>query len=152
VVNSKQKGKRGEREVAHLLRLYGFDGRRGVQYSGSPDSPDVVGLPGWHIEVKLVERLNVYEAWKQATRESGEDQPLLFHRRSRSDWLVTLDGHVFLTLLRSWADFLRPLSEIEGDEEPDTSAGGLVGEVVTGEQGGADFPSPDPEGPETDGD
>lgn len=55
MTNSRQKGKRGELAAAHYLRSLGFiSARRGVQYSGSPDSPDVVcdELPGVHIEVK----------------------------------------------------------------------------------------------------
>ena len=47
MTNSRRKGKEGELEVARILRDHGYDSRRGVQYSGSPDSPDVTGLPGY---------------------------------------------------------------------------------------------------------
>ena len=36
------KGKVGEREFAELLRAHGFDARRGQQFAGGADSPDVV--------------------------------------------------------------------------------------------------------------
>ena len=36
-MNSRRKGKVGEREFAALLRENGFDARRGQQFSGSPD-------------------------------------------------------------------------------------------------------------------
>lgn len=52
-----------------------------------------MGIPGVHIEVKWVERLNVGEAMVQAIRDSerfGDGAPALFHRRSRSPWLVTM--------------------------------------------------------------
>ena len=62
LVNSRAKGARGERELAEILRCYGFSARRGQQYRGGADSPDVMGLPGIHIEVKRVERLNIYDA------------------------------------------------------------------------------------------
>jgi Holliday junction resolvase len=53
---SRTKGKVGEREVAELLRANGFHAaRRGVQYQGGADSPDVIGLPGFHNEVKRTE-------------------------------------------------------------------------------------------------
>lgn len=65
-MNSRQKGARGERELAVLLREYGFDSRRGQQYSGVSGDADVVGLPGIHVEVKRVERLNISEAMKQS--------------------------------------------------------------------------------------
>ena len=49
-MNSRDKGKRGERMAAKKFREHGFDTRRGVQYQGGPDSPDVVGPEGLHIE------------------------------------------------------------------------------------------------------
>ena len=61
-MNSRQKGVRGERELAGILRDYGFDSRRGQQYCGLNGDADVIGLPGIHIECKRVERLNIYEA------------------------------------------------------------------------------------------
>ena len=64
---SREKGKRGERELAGRLREYGYDARRGQQYSGM-DGDDVVGLPGIHIECKRVERLDLYAAMDQAAR------------------------------------------------------------------------------------
>jgi hypothetical protein len=45
-MDSRRKGKVGEREFAALLREHGFDARRGVQYSGGVDSPDVVIFGG----------------------------------------------------------------------------------------------------------
>ena len=53
-MNSRQKGKVGEREFAALLRVHGFDARRGQQFAGGGDSPDVVsGALRWlHIEVR----------------------------------------------------------------------------------------------------
>ncbi len=62
----REKGKRGERELAGTLRKYGFDSHRGQQYSGVNGDADVVGLPGIHVEVKRVERLNISEAMKQS--------------------------------------------------------------------------------------
>jgi Holliday junction resolvase len=41
-MNSREKGKRGERQWRDELRAQGFAARRGQQFSGSPDSPDVV--------------------------------------------------------------------------------------------------------------
>ena len=45
-VNSREKGKRGELELARALRALGYDCRRGQQYSGKNGDADVVGLPG----------------------------------------------------------------------------------------------------------
>ena len=98
-INSKEKGKRAEREIVALLREYGFtDAKRGQQYHGGTDSPDVQGLPGVHIEVKHVERLNINEAMAQADRDCGENMPAVFHRRNRTPWLVTVHIDDFMEL------------------------------------------------------
>ena len=82
-MNSKQKGKRGELELAAFLREHGFDARRGQQFKGSPDSPDIVGLPGHHIECKRVEALSLYDALAQAEKDAGtSDIPIVCHRRN----------------------------------------------------------------------
>lgn len=91
-MNSRQKGKRGELELAKVLREHGYETRRGQQYSGTETSADVVGLPGIHIECKRVENLNVYNALTQAIRDTGEsgDLPAVFHRKNNQPWLVTM--------------------------------------------------------------
>ena len=92
-MNSRTKGKVGEREASEVLRQLGFtSARRGVQYQGSPDSPDVVGIPGVHVEVKRVERLNIDVAMAQARADAGPSQvPIVMHRRNRGVWMVTVD-------------------------------------------------------------
>ena len=90
--SQQRKGADGERELARILTGYGYDMRRGGSLSFG-EVPDLVGLPGIHIEVKRVERLNVPEAMGQAVRDSDrfkDGVPALFHRRSRSPWLVTM--------------------------------------------------------------
>ena len=59
MVDSRNKGKVGERELAKKLREYGFEARRGQQYCGADGSADVVGLEGVHIECKRTERLSL---------------------------------------------------------------------------------------------
>ena len=72
-MNSREKGKRGERAWRDELRANGYDARRGQQFSGSPDSPDVIceALPWLHFEVKCVERLNIEDAMEQVRRDCG---------------------------------------------------------------------------------
>lgn len=98
-MNSRTKGKRGELELAKALRLYGYDARRGQQYNGGADSPDVIGLPGVHIEVKRVERLNLTEAYAQAFRDAAPGEiSAVFHRKNREPWMVTVTLEDFLKL------------------------------------------------------
>lgn len=99
-MNSRVKGAAGERELSAKLREYGFDCRRGQQYHGGEDSPDVVGLPGIHIECKRVERLNIEAAMAQSRRdaEGTSDVPVVMHRRNREGWKVTMDLDDFMNL------------------------------------------------------
>ena len=89
-MNSKEKGKRGERELARKLKEYGYDCRRGQQYCGANGDADVVGLDGIHIEVKRTERLNLQDAMSQAIGDSNTGEfPAVFHRRNNDSWKVT---------------------------------------------------------------
>lgn len=101
-MNSKQKGKRGELELAKVLRDYGFEARRGQQYKGGADSPDVIGLDGIHIEVKRVERLNLSDAMAQSIRDAGDDVPIVAHRKNREEWLVTMRLIDWMELYEGW--------------------------------------------------
>lgn len=99
---SREKGKRGEREIASLLREYGYDARRGVQYQGGQDSPDVVGLKGIHIEVKRTERLDLYGSLSQSKTDAGEDLPIVIHRKNNSEWVVIQPLKDWIDLYREW--------------------------------------------------
>jgi Holliday junction resolvase len=90
---SRRKGKSGEREAAkELSRVLGIDARRGQQFRGGPDSPDVVSsLPGLHIEVKRTEAFRLYAALEQASSDTGPGQvPLVLHRKNRHPWVLVL--------------------------------------------------------------
>lgn len=91
MTNSRQKGARGERELAAVLREHGFECRRGQQFCGANGDADVVGLPGIHIECKRVESLNIYKAIEQAKSDARENElPAVFHRKNGKPWLVTM--------------------------------------------------------------
>ena len=100
---SQRKGADGERELAALLSDAGYECQRGGSLSFG-EIPDVLGLPGIHIEVKRVEKLNVGEAMEQAIRDSDrmlDGMPALFHRRNRKPWLVTMRLEDWLKLYGS---------------------------------------------------
>lgn len=102
-MNSKQKGAKGERELARKLKEYGYDCRRGQQYCGANGDADVVGLPKIHIECKRVERLNLYDAMAQAKHDAKPDElPAVFHRKNHCEWLVTLTLDDFIELYKEW--------------------------------------------------
>ncbi len=100
---SQRKGAAGEREHAAILRAHGYNATCGGSLTFG-EVPDIIGLPGVHIEVKRVERLNVPEAMEQSIRDSERIQdgmPALFHRRNRKSWLVTMRLEDWLRLYRS---------------------------------------------------
>lgn len=100
-MNSKQKGARGERELAKVLRAHGFKTRRGQQYCGANGDADVVGLPNIHIECKRVERLNLYDAIAQAKSDAKQDEiPVVMHRKDKCDWLVTMSLDDFMKIYK----------------------------------------------------
>lgn len=106
MTNSRQKGARGEREFASLCREHGYEARRGQQYSGI-EGQDVVGLPGAHVEVKRVERLNIYDAVKQSERDSQNRLSIVAHRKNNEPWLITMTAETFFELYREWESGLK---------------------------------------------
>lgn len=89
-INSRSKGKNGELEFSHYLKDHGHEARRGQQFSGGDDSPDVVSSIDWiHWEVKRVEALQVYKSVEQAKRDAGSGRiPVVAHRKNREEWLA----------------------------------------------------------------
>lgn len=108
-MNSCTKGRRGEEELARILRRYGFEITRGGTCSFG-EAPDLSGLPGLHIECKRVEKLNLSAAMAQSIRDSkrfGDGIPTVFHRKNREDWLVTLQLADFMQLYMTANDMER---------------------------------------------
>ena len=98
--NSKRKGKVGELELAAFLREHGFEARRGQQFKGTPDSPDIVcNIPGFHIECKRVENGSLYDWLEQAKADAGGDRPLVCHRKNHREWVAIMPLEDLLTLL-----------------------------------------------------
>ena len=101
-INSRAKGCRGERLWRDELRAAGFTARRGQQFAGGGDSPDVIceELRGLHQEVKFVESLNLIKATEQAERDGAGKPWIVAHKKNRTPWLVTMNAELFFRLLR----------------------------------------------------
>ena len=103
----REKGKRGEREVVDLIKQFGFEARRGQQFKGGADSPDVIhDIPGIFVEVKYREKFSIYPALEQAGGEARKfDIPVVLHRRHSKPWVAILDARDFLKILQklNWA-------------------------------------------------
>lgn len=119
---SQRKGADGERELAAVLREYGYEIKRGGSMSFG-EVPDLVGLPGIHVEVKRREQVRLSEWMQQAETDSKrfrDGMPVVFHRRSREPWRVTMN----------LADFMRLYcrQKTQSDRQKTAENGGKEGE------------------------
>ena len=102
--NSREAGKRGEREAAKYLASLGFgeygaDTRRGQQHRGGRDSPDVIceALSAAHIEVKvgspayidLGPRLVAAMEQAEADAEKSGKVPMVLWKNPRRGWRLS---------------------------------------------------------------
>lgn len=102
------KGKAGEREVAALIRdLTGWDVRRRVrQHDGDSD---LLGVPGWSIEVKNVARAKLADIerwWAQTVNQADTLLPLLVYKRQPGKWRAVWPQAVLMIEQRAeyWRD------------------------------------------------
>ena len=59
----------------------------------------MVGLPNIHIECKRVEKLNLYDAMEQSTRDAkGDGLPVVVHKRNHHEWLVIMRAEDWFNL------------------------------------------------------
>jgi Holliday junction resolvase len=103
-VNSRAKGARGEREFRDELRNAGYDARRGQQFAGGTDSPDVVcpALAFAHFEVKRTQAISIQKVMsQQAERDAKHKLPIIAHKSNGGQWLVVLKLSDFFALLNN---------------------------------------------------
>ncbi len=106
-MNSNLKGKTFERWVANYLKEHGYDARRGQQYHGGADSPDVVGLDGFHIECKNTQQWSDYKFMEQAVNDSAEGEiPIVIAKKNQKKPLVIIRLDDFMKLIKEVRDEL----------------------------------------------
>lgn len=97
---SQRKGRRGELELCRVLAGYGIEARPGCPVSFGAE-PDIVGLPGIHVEVKRREQTDISAALKQAAEDAsrfGDGIPAVFTRGNREQWRVVMALDDFMKL------------------------------------------------------
>lgn len=97
-MNSRNKGKAGERELAKYLQAHGYDARRGQQYAGINGDADVVGVDHLHIECKRCQQVRDEDFLKQAERDAKGNIPTVWYRRNREEWKVLMRSEAFLLI------------------------------------------------------
>lgn len=104
----RRKGARGEILWRDECRRAGFeDVQRGCQlYQTGAEIADVIGLAGIHQEVKFQERLNLRAAVEQSKRDAEsagrQEVPMVAHKTSRKEWLVTMTAKDWFSFYRAW--------------------------------------------------
>lgn len=113
MVHSKHKGAAGERELAkEVARLFDCSARRGQQFAGGPDSPDIVTtLQGTHFECKRTEHFQLWPALEQAIRDAGKNVPTVCHRSNRHPWVMIVRLDDLPRLVRKLYPFTKPSAE-----------------------------------------
>jgi hypothetical protein len=100
VINSRQKGRRGELEVAKLISQ-ALDFQVKLNYEQSATGGYDMKVWGWAVEVKRAENPD-WRAWqRQALTSAWRDglMPILFHRRNHARyWDVYMPISVFLVV------------------------------------------------------
>jgi Holliday junction resolvase len=106
---SRDKGKRGERELAQLFTGEGYPAKRfGFAQTrfGGCEGADVVcaDLPWLHIECKRYNKFmgsKLRAAIEQSERDrSAADIASVFHREDDSKWFVTMEAVEFFRIVR----------------------------------------------------
>lgn len=122
MVNSRTKGKAGEREVVNMLKDAGFDACRNLQQTRDGGF-DIDGLKKVAIEVKRSKVPLINKWWTQAVKQAGDDKlPVLAYRLDRQKWKVMVTSDFLskdlprsITLTLEWDDFIYYLREVEDE-------------------------------------
>lgn len=120
-INSKQKGKRGERYVVNKFKDRGYQCNRTAQFKGNTGrADDIEGIDYIHAEVKFVERLNISDAMAQAIRDNlasdREAFPTVFHKKNNEKLMVTMRFDDWISLYDSFYCDMK-LKEMEEKNE-----------------------------------
>lgn len=97
---SRDKGIRGEREVAAIFQTAGFDCNRVPNSGALRIKGDLYGKLPVHVEVKFAERWDIPGWLGQAKAEAPQGvTPVLCFRRSRGEWYAALPLSAYIEIL-----------------------------------------------------
>lgn len=100
----RRKGKTGELEVVNILKDRGLKAQRTapLQAAGGTLDADVLGVEGFHLEIKRCERIEIDKWHAQAALASRPtDTPCVVWRRSRQPWRIAMPFDDFLDLVKA---------------------------------------------------
>ena len=127
MTNSRTKGRAGEQEVARILRdELRLEVRRNWEAQAASGGCDLIGVPGWAIEVKRAKVLRLSEWWTQTAGQAlrAHARPVLIYRLDRHPWYAMMslynlrpdigDHRQVTMLLESWCKLVR-IEELDAD-------------------------------------
>ena len=94
MVNSRQKGARGEREARDAVREHWHSPEciRAAQSCGAWAADLLEALPGFHVEVKRYKRIAAMNFYRQAVRDAKGLMPVVLMREDGdTNWYVMFD-------------------------------------------------------------
>ena len=97
-MDSRYKGIRFESDTARELRENFPHAKRGLQSRGE-EVPDIDGTPYW-VECKRMRRVNPYDAYLQAEKNSDGRPPIAIVKQDRGPTTVTMSLDLFLKLTK----------------------------------------------------
>lgn len=101
-MNSREKGKRREREAAEWWRAHGHKSCQRGKVAGCT-ADDLIDPPGIHVEVKGRGAIaHIYEWLDQAARDGGLRMPVVMAKADRKRWFFAVDGQAFIALYEAW--------------------------------------------------
>ena len=108
MVNSRNKGARGEREWRDVLRDEGYEAHRGCQFSGKGEDgsqqPDVICKNlKIHWEVKRTNTLNLRKAIAQAkadAKRAGVEHWVVTWREDNGEWIEITSNDSLFSFIR----------------------------------------------------
>ena len=121
MTNSRTKGRAGEQEVARILRdELGLEIHRNwAAQAAMRGGCDLVGIPGWGVEIKRTKDSRLNEWWTQTAEQAARDKvrPVLIYRLDRQSWMAMMslrdlrpdlaDPHQVTMYLLSWCTLVR---------------------------------------------
>lgn len=111
----RDKGTRGELEVAAIFRSYGFDCDRVPNSGGLRIKGDLYGNVPVHVEVKRQENLRLPLWLRQAAAEAGHRIPVVAFRQNHGEWYAALPLDELVPMIQTHA--LMQAGQLEGSED-----------------------------------
>lgn len=106
MINSKKKGNHWENVFANWLRDNGIKAwKDGMSGGGTREKSDIGNDIDYSFQVKAVKKLNLQEAWRQATRDAlkVQDTPCVaihFDGMAEDEFLIVLNNYDWLEIIK----------------------------------------------------